>query len=439
LARDWTNLEVETLRRLTAEKKTAREIGVILQRSKVSVERKRKAMRVAELTSPANRDKHPEGLRASEPTTATPTPPPDLDSYANGELKIERTINKQVQTLDDLIEQCKIDVQAWEVVSYECASWPFSIKNDDGEIEQVPCYRVKARMKPRKDVLQAKTIIEEMVKEATETLPAPIPRLYVQTADPHLAVINIFDAHLGKLAWAEETGENYDLKIATQDFQNAVEALLRKMQPFDVERIVFPIGNDFLQTDNLAGTTTKGTRVDSDGRFQRVYRIGRQVLTWAISKALEVAPVDAVIVPGNHDQQSAFTLGDSLECWFRKDPDVNVRNEAKTRKYVEWNGVLLGFTHGDKEKKSGLGLMMAQEAREAWARTTWREWHLGHEHTAKLQEQSGVYVRSNPSISGTDAWHHQSGYVGNQRSCGAFLYDPEGLVANVIHTVRKSA
>ena len=375
---------------------------------------------------------------ASNADTPVATPA-DTSRMVDGQLHLDRTVYEEVRTLDDLIRVCHIDAIEWEIVSYECVSWPFSIKNADGDIESKTMYRVKARMKPRRDAIAVRDVIRQLVEDAGQHCPVylPIERNDVGD-DACLALITIPDLHLGKLAWPEETGEAYDVEIAAACFCESVRDLLRKLNPYKLEKIVFVFGNDFLHSDNLVGTTTRGTKVDNDGRFQRVYREGRRLLVWAIEQARIVAPVDVLIVPGNHDRQSAYTLGDSLECWFRQCDDVRISNEAATRKYYEWGSVLLCFVHGDEVRPKNLPLLMATEQPEAWGRTTWREAHTGHLHQTQLSEHNGVNVRINPSLCAADAWHKSMGFIGNKRSAEAFVYQREdGMIGHVIHTIKE--
>jgi len=85
---------------------------------------------------------------------------------------------------------------------------------------------------------------------------------------------------------------------------------------------------------------------------------------------------------------------------------------------------------------------MAQEVPEMWANTVHREFHLGHYHQKKdmkwlsTQEYKGVVIRLLRSLSGTDAWHYEKGYVGGSRSAEAFIWNNRtGVVANLIHTI----
>ena len=51
-----------------------------------------------------------------------------------------------------------------------------------------------------------------------------------------------------------------------------------------------------------------GTRQDADSRFSRIFRDGRKLLVEAIEYLKTIAPVDVLVVVGNHDSNSMFHL-----------------------------------------------------------------------------------------------------------------------------------
>ena len=66
------------------------------------------------------------------------------------------------------------------------------------------------------------------------------------------------DLHLGKLAHAEETGQNYDGALAVKAFRSVLYGLLTHAQTMEVGRLVFPVGNDLLHVDSAENETTGG-------------------------------------------------------------------------------------------------------------------------------------------------------------------------------------
>ena len=67
----------------------------------------------------------------------------------------------------------------------------------------------------------------------------------------HLLVINPADIHIGKYANALETGEEYDCETAVKRVLEGVQGLIDKAKGFDIDKVLFCIGNDILHTDNV--------------------------------------------------------------------------------------------------------------------------------------------------------------------------------------------
>jgi hypothetical protein len=246
-----------------------------------------------------------------------------------------------------------------------------------------------------------------------------------------LAEFSPVDVHMGKLSWRAETGVDYDLRISERVFTQAVEDVIRRTAPLKPEAYVLVAGNDLTQTDGNDGTTTAGTYVDTDSRWVKSFRRARAVNSWAARQFAQHAPVRIVVVPGNHDRMTAWTIGEVLAMEFADHPRITVDNEPRPRKYVRWGVNLLGFVHGDQEKQATLPLIMAQERKQDWAETEWREWHTGHLHKSKEvrftagDSFNGVRVRTLPALCAADKWHSDQGYVGEQRAAECYLWHRE--------------
>lgn len=239
------------------------------------------------------------------------------------------------------------------------------------------------------------------------------------------------DLHVGKYSWAEECGENYDIAIAERVFTDAITEILGRASGYSLDGIILVIGNDLLQTDSDAGTTTAGTHVDTDSRYVKSFRRARAINSWAIRECAKVCPVKVVIVPGNHDSLTAFHIGEVLEAEFHGVAHIEIDNAPTKRKYHRYGVNLIGWTHGNEEKQADLPLIMAQECAAEWGKTLHREWHTGHFHKAKEVRYTagdsfnGVRVRTLPSLCAPDAWHAGKGYVHEMRACEGYLWDRE--------------
>jgi hypothetical protein len=232
------------------------------------------------------------------------------------------------------------------------------------------------------------------------------------------------------LCWKPETGENYDIKIAERLFLNAIDNLMVCIKPYGLEEIVMPIGSDFFNVNSKLNTTVAGTSQDEDCRWQKTFMYGARMVIKAVDALRTLAPTKVLIIPGNHDEERAFYLGEYINAWYKDCNNVNIDNAPNTRKYWWWGKCLLGFTHGSEEVKGTLPLIMATEVPHLWSLTKYREWHTGHLHSKSVKsydyatENNGIRERIMPSLAATDSWHKKKGYSG-LRSAEAFIWNKE--------------
>lgn len=344
----------------------------------------------------------------------------------------------RIHTLEQLLTFFEVDLEIWEVERFICNKWEMGYKNVLEQADYEELYQVKAFLKKKKSVVFAKQEIASL-KELAKT-EAKEPRRAVakpNKSHPVMLEINLTDHHFGKLAWGLETGHaNYDVKIATEVFHRALDTILNR-SPFKAyEEIWFVVGNDLFNADDTQGRTTAGTQVESDVRHEKTYVTVRTLMVQAIEKLRFLgSKIKVIVVPGNHDHNATWHLGDSLELYFAKYSDVEVDNRPAPRKYHRFGQTLVMFTHGDKGKRKDLPLLMATEARELFGATAFHEIHTGHNHTLKVEETHGIRNRILSALCPPDAWHAENGYVGNLRSSEAFVWDKqEGLIGTVIYT-----
>ena len=133
-----------------------------------------------------------------------------------------------------------------------------------------------------------------------------------------------------------------------------------------------------------------------------------------------------------------------LDAWYKNNKAVEVDTDPKPRKYIHYGVNLIGFTHGNEEQHRDLPASMAGEVPHEWANSSWREIHTGHFHRAKqivvkhTDEFGGVRVRTLPSLSGTDSWHYQKGYVNNRRAAEAYLWNKsDGYAGHLSANIKK--
>ena len=255
----------------------------------------------------------------------------------------------------------------------------------------------------------------------------------------HLLVVDIADLHINKYATSELTGAEYNSKIAVERAIEGTKGLLQKASGFYIEKILFVIGNDVLNTDNLKKSTTKDTPQDTDTHWLEAFEIAYKCYAECIDLCLQVADVDIVHCTSNHDFMSGCFLAKTIQAHYRLSKNITFDIGASYRKYYQYFNNLIELEHGDKGKVDNLPLLIAQEKPMLWASTKFRYCYLHHvHHQDKKQYQSGkdyiginiTYLRSPSSA---DIWHSDSSYL-NMVAIEGFIHSKyNGRVSHLTH------
>lgn len=358
-------------------------------------------------------------------------------------------------TAEEIAKKSGYDMRKWKVTEVKFNQWQVAGKKRNGQEEgtkrwlaedlwKEQLYQIKFKLERR-----APKIVQDGVERLMENWVGPqkMPKIqHRQTlARPHMLEISLFDVHFGKLAWSEETGEDYNLKIAENIYLNAVDDLFERAKVFDIDRIVFPVGQDFFNVDNWQGQTANGTLVEStDDRFTKIFTVGCEAVKWAVMRCRNVAPVHVMWSPGNHDRSTSWYLCKAIQqyCMGAEINDVTFDLGPNQRKYELYGNTLIGFTHSCDERLVDLPLIMAKEEKLLWAQADYHQWHVGHYHKKKEMRFiagdtfNGVSVTILPSLSATDSFHYRNGWTKPHRAAEAYLWSQDrGLSDFMVHTI----
>ena len=351
----------------------------------------------------------------------------------------------RVKSLDELLIACKVDLSIWEVDKYDIGTYEVTGFNKEKQPKTVTMYRTKAWLKKINPFLNIEKIREDLVNDLRSIAQERVminTDLYYKEDDPHLLEISAFDLHLGKVGIK---GDDYSLMIAENRMMEAVEHLLKRASGFYIEKILFIAGNDFLNADgdHPFPSTTKGTPQFNSDKHMDIYRAGRKLLVKVINYLTEVAPVHVMIIPGNHDRESMMHIGDALELYYDKDENVTVDNGLNQMKGLHYGKCLIVSEHGDSIKLNDLPGIVSQKFRDVWSEIRYAEVHRGHLHRNKamkmqaVEELQGLTIRNLSSMSATDEWHDQKGFIGNVKKANAFVWSKwNGLQAKLNYNVK---
>lgn len=230
------------------------------------------------------------------------------------------------------------------------------------------------------------------------------------------------DAHFGKLAWKPESGADYDLKIADEAHRDAALDFSARLGREGFERVLVLGGQDSLHIANPEGTTSRGTQLDYDGRFQKIVKARIEYEVWRVGLWLKKGPVTYVSSPGNHSFVAEMMLAEVLKAWYKDCPQVSFMDAPSDRQYLKFGKVGLGFSHGDKTKPKQARELFAAEAPKIWGDTEFREFHAGHLHSESVHTGPGCTYRVLKALCSADKYHADNGYVSLPGS-QAFIWD----------------
>lgn len=369
-----------------------------------------------------------------ETRTPEPTQPYLHTAHTNAGTKIEGVVAEPIRTLEELVKACAIDTTIFKVVQWEAKAYQQGSKNAEGKMQSQTLYSVSARLQPLSETSltrQLHAILDEVKANTTPRTPTII--VPESPLTEHAVSLYIPDVHIGKLAWAPETGANYDLDIAATIFLGAARDLVADAAQYRPTKYVVPIGSDMLNADNVDGTTTAGTRQDQDGRYPKTVRRAREILQELIDDVLlpTGATVQLIPIPGNHDETATFFLNEILSAYYTNEPRVQTTSDLRRRKFWAFGKVLVLYAHGDGEAKKDLPLVMATEEPRLWGKSQYREIHTGHLHRVKqtrwvaMEDQQGVIHEELASLSAPEAWHYKNAYTGSLRCAKAIVYSAQ--------------
>jgi hypothetical protein len=249
----------------------------------------------------------------------------------------------------------------------------------------------------------------------------------------HLLVIDPADIHVGKLARAFETGEDYNSQIAVKRVLEGVQGILDKTSGFNIDQILFVGGNDILHIDTPKRMTTSGTPQDTDGMWYDNFLIAKQLYIDVLTMLLPIANVHFVFNPSNHDYTNGFFLADVIKTYFKDCKNITFDCSIAHRKYYSYFNNLIGTTHGDGAKQSDLPLLMAHESTD-WSTCKHRYIYTHHVHHKTAKDHIGVTIESLRSPSASDSWHSRNGYTGVPKAIEGFLHHKEfGQISRITH------
>jgi hypothetical protein len=241
--------------------------------------------------------------------------------------------------------------------------------------------------------------------------------------DDLLTVYTLTDFHLGMYSWADETGANWDMKIAETVMLNAFADMMAGSPASKVA--VFAQLGDLLHWDGLMALTPTAKNVlDADTRFPSLVQVAISVCLKAIEMLLRKhETVHVIMAEGNHDMASSVWLRAIMKHTFKNNPRVTCDDSPFPFYHYKWGDTFLGWHHGHLQKMENLPLLFATDPKfkADYGQCHFTYIHTGHMHHQKVIDRGGIVVEQHPTLSARDA-HGARGFLSSNRETKAITY-----------------
>jgi hypothetical protein len=257
---------------------------------------------------------------------------------------------------------------------------------------------------------------QQMMLEAVEAMKEDIPRVSLMSPPP-LGNDNlcncyvITDYHLGMLAWDEESGENWDIKIAEELIVKWFNQAIA--QSPDSNHAVFAQLSDFLHFDGMDAVTPASKHLlDVDSRFSKLVRAAIRILRTVIDMLLaKHQTLHIIMADANHDPVSQIWLREWFSVLYENEPRVTVDKSPNPYNAYEFGNTALFFHHGHKRNVANVSNVFASQFRELYGRTKYAYAHLGHLHHIDTKENNLMIVEQHRTLAANDAYGARGGYL----------------------------
>lgn len=237
-----------------------------------------------------------------------------------------------------------------------------------------------------------------------------------------LTLYTLTDCHIGAYSWKEETGSDWDLKIAEKSLTSAIARLVSASYS---KYGLLNLQGDFLHYSGMESKTElHGHHLDSDSRQNKMIRVSVRVIRNCIESLLSRHDhVIISLVEGNHDISATGYLAEIINILYEDNPWVEVLTSPKPYKVYQYGKTFIGMTHGHLKKVESLPELFSSMFPKEYGETKYRYIHCGHRHHETMRETSNFKVTQHSTFAAPDAYAARGGWI-NKRQIRSVTYSP---------------
>jgi len=277
--------------------------------------------------------------------------------------------------------------------------------NDDGKMVGATWTKMTRDDEKRKEIMEAGIQALTAKLEPLEPVEAPVSE-YKDLMNAHV----LTDAHVGMMAWHEEGGSNWDLKIAEKTIFGAMKHSIDHA-PNAHTGLIVQLG-DYMHFDGLEPKTpTHGHILDTDSRFGKIVAYALDILRRTIDYALrKYENVRVIIAEGNHDLASSVWMRTAFAMLYRDEPRVEIIMNQLPYYCITWGKAMIAAHHGHVRKLSDFMARVPAIFPIEWGSAEFRYAMMGHFHHSSTIESNGIKGETFPTLAAKDAHASRHGY-----------------------------
>lgn len=347
-------------------------------------------------------------------------------------------INKCGGNKNKILELLGYNSDNWILVMLKISNWEqHSKKNGTHNL-----HAIQYRVKPKNDI---DISLEEKIDIANRVMTnkiIPLTKISFKKDNKNdksfnkdkMMELTGIELHLGKLAYKEDTTQDYNYEIAKKRFEYIINEVIEYQKYQKCDTCFLCIGNDFFNYDTITGTTTKGTPQTNDLTYRRMFELGLKMYSDALQKLYyHFNNIEVRLQNGNHDKLTCFHLYLALKCGFKDIKKIHFSEDYKDVQAFVWGNNAIFYTHGNAKTKR-LALSLPHEFSEIWGKTKNHELHIGHFHSENItQEENGIITRIVSSPTSIDDWHYENRFICAQQKYQVFVWDKNKGLEEIKH------
>ena len=344
-----------------------------------------------------------------------------MSDWLNGDLrKFECVITKPIEEIDELYKEIPENaVITAKTETLKTVRVKYVLTND---LTPERIIELNKSVKPIK--LDRKNVKINNTKQKEKR---------IKCIDTVMAVVNIADFHLNRKIWGKAGyNKDYTVEIASEVFKDIIDEteIRLKASPYRIEKIIFNTAGDFLNSDTIQGTTTHGTWQNDDVSWQEAFKVAQELMSYALLKLSNIAPVYHYYVGGNHDQMAGWYLVSWLGARFNGIENIHIDDNPKLRQLVNYENNLIMFAHGSNEGNRAIDLPLNEpEAKEKFSKANNIEVLLGHHHNCKVETKNGIKLEKLCCACPVgDGWTYEMGFGNNKTEATIMYYNKDDRI-----------